>query len=124
MLLISVQSLQSAWPCSAFLSFLWGRYPHACLLLCVFMGWSPLVQLVHMGAELRELRSTADSTRTHRKTLQNFAPQNANVRAFYFVESHVTSLIITDLIKLSTTARLKIERHFVTGGVSLNLFQL
>lgn len=41
-----------------------------------------------------------------------------------FCREHVMSLIITELIKLSTTAHLKIEWHFVTGGVLLNLFQL
>lgn len=89
-----------------FLSFLFRRYPHACLLFSVFMGWSPVVHLVHMGAELCELRSTADSTHTYQNTPKLCAAK-CKCRNLLFCREHVTSLIITDLIKLSTTAHLK-----------------
>lgn len=87
------------------------------------MGWSPVVHLVHMGAELCELRSTADSTHTYQNTPKLCAAK-CKCQNLLFCWEHVTNLIITDLIKLSTTAHLKIEWHYVTGGVLLNLFQL
>lgn len=89
-----------------FVKLLLGTYLHASLYLSVFMGWLPIIHLVHMGAELCELNPTPRSFLScrfhthviHTKTL----PRILDFRSSMLCWEHVV-----DLNRRSVTAHLK-----------------